>query len=48
MKKKVILFGLPVLLVLLIGGLYAYMSVTPITSCEPIGDAHPLCGWQNQ
>jgi hypothetical protein len=22
-------------------------SVQPITSCDPIGNAHPLCGWQN-
>lgn len=39
MKKKAILFGIPVLLIIMIGGLYAYSSVTPITSCEPIGDA---------
>ena len=47
MKTKAFLFGIPVVLIITIGGLSAYTSVTPITSCEPIGNARPLCGWQN-
>ena len=28
-------------------GLSRYTAVEPITSCDPVGTAHPICGWQN-
>lgn len=47
MKKK---FIIPVLLIIfatLIGGIWSYTSLEPITSCKPLGNARPLCNWQN-
>jgi WD40 repeat protein len=49
MKKKylIVLSFLGVIIMLIAMPITHVMSVEPITSCEPIGDASPLCGWQN-
>ncbi len=38
---------LPIVLVLLVAAARSFTSVEAIESCNPIGNAHPLCGWQN-
>jgi hypothetical protein len=50
MKKKLLLIPLVligIMLLVIAITLSSAMSVEPIIACEPIGDAHPLCGWQN-
>lgn len=47
MKKYLFIVGLPVVFILLIGATWVYTAIEPITTCDPIGNARPLCGWQN-
>lgn len=47
MKKLIVIILLLGAAVLLTAAIRSYGSVELITSCDPIGDAQPLCGWQN-
>lgn len=47
MNKRRIASGLLVVIALLGFAMWSYTSISPITACEPIGNARPLCGWQN-
>ncbi|MDJ0753541.1 MAG: hypothetical protein QNJ45_08500 [Ardenticatenaceae bacterium] len=47
MKKKFIIPVLFIIFTALGVGIWSTTSIEPITSCDPIGDARPLCDWQN-
>lgn len=47
MKKYLIIVAVAVTFVIAGAGILFYPSVEPITACEPVGGATPLCGWQN-
>jgi hypothetical protein len=47
MQKRRIVLILFAVSVLLIVAIPSYISVEPITACDPIGHARPLCGWHN-
>lgn len=47
MNKKVVILMLVIVAVPLAFVAQAYISVEPITSCDAVGEARPLCGWQN-
>ncbi|MEM6428033.1 MAG: hypothetical protein AAF708_02255 [Deinococcota bacterium] len=48
MKKKYLVISVLVIGTGIIGGFVQSMhSFDPITSCEPVAGARPLCGWQN-
>lgn len=47
MKKRHVVLALFAVFALLIVAIWSYTSIEPITACDPIGRARPLCGWQN-
>ncbi len=50
MKKKLLLIPLAfigIIVIAIVITLSSAMSIEPIMACDPIGDAHPICGWQN-
>lgn len=47
MNKKIVILCLLILPLLGIGSLLLMVRIEPIQLCSPMGDVHPLCGWQN-